>query len=205
MVKNIVFDIGNVVAYIDLMEVVKKTTDDENIQKFLIDNLINSPEWSGFGLIDTGYLNWEEIIDIIGDRTNHIYDEYIRKFAYEHYEYLKVNNNVISLINKLKNNNYKVYLLSNINDYAHNILKPSGIFELVDGYVLSYLEHQIKPHQTIYKTLIERFNVNPNESIFIDDRLDNCETAKSLGFDYINVLPNNYEDLENELKEKGII
>ena len=68
--KNIIFDIGNVIAYIDIEEVIKdigKT--DENI-KFIKENIIDTPEWSRNGLIDIGYINWSEAIDTISDRTN---------------------------------------------------------------------------------------------------------------------------------------
>ena len=112
---------------------------------------------------------------------------------------------MLNLIKILKEKNYKVYLLSNTNEDATNHIKKSGLFELVDGYVLSNLEHKVKPNQGIYKTLINRYNLNPSESIFIDDRLDNCETAKTLGIDSINVNINDYNDLENKLRERGII
>jgi len=203
--KNIIFDIGNVIAYIDIEEVIKdigKT--DENI-KFIKENIIDTPEWSRNGLIDIGYINWSEAIDTISDRTNHENDSLLEKFAYGHYDYLKMNDKVLELIKTLKNNNYNVYILSNLNEYSYAIYKKSGLFDLVDGVSLSFLEHQIKPYEGIYKTLINKYNLDVSESIFIDDRLENCETAKKLGMDYINVLPNNFDDLINKLKEKSIL
>ena len=57
---------------------------------------------------------------------------------------------MIALIKKLKANNYGVYLLSNINSYTYDFVKPSGLFDIVDGYALSYLEHKVKPNESIY-------------------------------------------------------
>ncbi len=205
MIKNIIFDIGNVIAYYDHLKVIDNFTKDEKEKKFIMDNIVNSPEWTGYGLVDIGFLTWDEIIEIIQDRTNHINDDLIERYCHEHYKYLDVQDKVLSLIKDLIVRGYKIYLLSNTNDDANNHLRESELFDIVDGYVLSNEVHQVKPHISIYKTLINKYNINPQKSLFIDDRLDNCETSKSLGMDYINVLPNNYDDLEKKLKEKNII
>ena len=203
--KNIIFDIGNVIAYYNHDEAISGFTTNEEEKKFIMDNIVNSPEWAGLGLVDIGLINWDDVIKIIQDRTNNTHDELIYDFCHGHYKYLKVQENVLNLIKDLRSRNYKVYLLSNTNEEATSHLKKSGLFELVDGYVLSHLEYQVKPHTGIYKTLLNRYNLDPKESLFIDDRLENCETAKSLGLDYINVNKDDYNDLKNKLGERGII
>lgn len=62
MIKNIVFDIGNVILNFKLEDVLPKFTDDKEEQKFIIDNIINSPEWLGNSLIDAGYISKEVLI-----------------------------------------------------------------------------------------------------------------------------------------------
>ena len=201
MIKNIIFDIGNVIAYIDYDDTVVKLIDNEEDRKFIIDNVVHAPEWNSEDTLDIGYYDMEAFISIIGDRTNNIKDDLIRYYMYGHYKYLIVNTKVLDLIKELKNN-YNIYILSNLNKEAHEVYLKTELFDLVDGAILSYKEHQIKPHIGIYKTLINRYNLVPEESIFIDDKLENCETAKTLGIDYINVKPNDYDDLLNKLKEK---
>lgn len=201
MIKNIIFDIGNVIAYIDYVDAVNKIIEEKE-RKFIIDNVIKAPEWNEEDTLDMGYYSLDDFISIVSDRTNNTKDDLIKKYMYEHYRYLIVNTNVLDLIKQLKENNYNVYILSNLNKEAHEVYLKTDLFNLVDGAVLSYKEHHIKPHKTIYKTLIDRYNLIPEESVFIDDRLDNCETAKSLGIDYINVLPNDYNDLVTKLKNK---
>ena len=205
MIKNIIFDIGNIIAYYDLEEALNVFAKNEDEKKFIIDNIVNSPEWSGLGLVDIGLLSWDDIIKIIQDRTNNTHDELIEDYCHKHYNYLMVQESMLNLIKDLRNKGYKVYLLSNTNEDSVNYMKNSGLFESIDGYVLSYLENKVKPNQGIYKTLINRYNLVPEESIFIDDRLDNCETAKLLGMDAINANPNDYNDLITKLNEKGII
>lgn len=72
------------------------------------------------------------------------------------------------------------------------------------GYVLSYLEHQIKPYISIYKTLINRYKLIERECLFIDDNEKNIETANKLGMLGKNVEPDNYESIENLLKSLKI-
>ena len=176
---------------------------DKEEQEFIDKNIFHSPEWLEYGLIDTGYITKEEAISMVQDRTNHINDDLISDFWNKYNNYAYVDNNVLELIKRLKSE-YKIYLLSNINPYTYERVKESGLFEIVDGYVLSYLEHQIKPYDSIYKTLINRYNINPEESVFIDDNPKNIETANKLGFMGKKVEQDNYDSIINCLNELQI-
>lgn len=57
MIKNIIFDIGNVILNFNIKEVLQKFTSNKIEQKFILKNIINSPEWLGNALIDTGYIS----------------------------------------------------------------------------------------------------------------------------------------------------
>lgn len=60
MIKNIIFDIGNVILNFNIKEVLQKFTSNKVEQKFILKNIINSPEWLGNALIDTGYISRKE-------------------------------------------------------------------------------------------------------------------------------------------------
>lgn len=200
MIKNIVFDIGNVILNFDYMKVISQYTDSIEEKKFILDNIINSPEWLEYSLIDTGFITKEEAIQIVQDRTNHINDNIVRNFWNNYNNYAFVDKRVLNLIERLKNKGYKVYLLSNMNEYTFNKVKASNLFNIVDGYVLSYLVHQVKPYISIYKTLINKYNLRVSECLFIDDNEKNIDTANSLGMIGRLVKPDNYEDIEYILK-----
>ena len=204
MIKNIVFDIGNVILNFDLNIILPKFTTNKEEQKFIIDNIINSPEWLGYSLIDTGYITREKAIKIVEDRTNHIKDELIEKFWNNYEKYMTLNKDVLNLIKKLKTNGFKLYLLSNINKHTHNIIKTNDLFNHINGYVFSYIEHQVKPNASIYKTLINKYNLNPSETLFIDDNIKNIDTAKKMGFIAGKVKSDNYESIIEILKENKI-
>ena len=205
MIKNIIFDIGNVILNFNIDEVLAKFTNNKIEQKFIMDNIINSPEWSGNSLIDTGYITRDEAIKIVQDRTNHINDKLIFEFWNNYNNFAKIDGNVLSLIKKLKDNNYKIYLLSNINPYTYDFVKQSGLFDIVDGYVLSYKEHQVKTYISIYKTLLERYNLIPKESVFIDDNERNIITGNTLGIISKKVEPDNYMSIVNTINELDLI
>ena len=51
----------------------------------------------------------------------------------------------------------------------------------MDGVIFSCEVQQIKPEADIYETLLSRFGLKPEESVFLDDRPENCEAARKLG------------------------
>lgn len=205
MIKNIVFDIGNVILNFNIDEVLNKYTPDKKIRKFIKENIINSPEWLEYVLIDTGYVKVEDAIKIVCDRTNHVNDFIVKDFWTTYLNYAYIDKKLLELIIKLKENGYHIYLLSNINPYTHNyILEKSNLFDIVDGYVLSYKVHMVKPYIGIYKELFKRYSLIPKETLFIDDNASNIKTALSLKIKGVRVKPDNYDDLVNKLKSNKI-
>lgn len=205
MIKNIIFDIGNVILNFNINEILQKFTNNREEQRFIFENIINSPEWLGNALIDTGYISRENAIEIVKDRTNHCNDKLINDFWKNYNDFARVDEKVLNLIQKLKDNNYRIYLLSNINPYTYDFVNKSGLFNLVDGYVLSYQEHKVKPYKAIYNVLLERYNLIPNECIFIDDNEKNVDTGNLIGINSKRVDPDNYNSIIKVLEEFNLI
>ena len=67
-------------------------------QNFILENIINSPEWLGNALIDTGYISRDEAIKIVKDRTNHCNDKIIDKFWNNYNDYAQIDERVLNLI-----------------------------------------------------------------------------------------------------------
>lgn len=64
-----------------------------------------------------------------------------------------------------------------------------GFINSFDGGVFSYKEKCIKPEEKIYKTLLTRYNIKPENAIFFDDRPENVEAAKMLGIQAVVFTP----------------
>ena len=78
----------------------------------------------------------------------------------------------------------KLYLLSNYPQQGYERLREkfAELFDpLFDGGVISCYVHQIKPEKEIYQTLISRYELDPQRTLFIDDTLCNIEGAMKMG------------------------
>ena len=75
----------------------------------------------------------------------------------------------------------------------------------MDGAVLSYKEHQVKPFTSIYNTLFERYALTPDESVFIDDSEKNVLTGSSLVLISKKVEPDSYESIIGVVKELNVL
>ena len=78
---------------------------------------------------------------------------------------------------------YNLLFLSNIHIgiYGH-IIDKYDFFEEFDGGIISAKVKQLKPDTDIFLSLIKKYNIEPGESLFIDDTVHNIETANKLGF-----------------------
>lgn len=87
----------------------------------------------------------------------------------------------VSLIKELKERGYKLYVLSNMSKEYIEFLRKLPVFEYFDYEVVSCEVHLGKPDKRVYQYLLDKCNLNAEETIFIDDRHDNVEVAAELG------------------------
>jgi len=95
----------------------------------------------------------------------------------------------IDTLLNLKSLNYLCYILSNWSAETFVGMEDDYPFlKLFDGKIISGNENMIKPDKEIFNLAILRFDLMPENTIFIDDRLENVETAKKMGFKTIHLL-----------------
>ena len=85
------------------------------------------------------------------------------------------------LIGRLKEAGYRLYVLSNMSREFIDYLRTFPVYGLFDGEVVSCEEGVVKPEPRIYELLLERFGLEPAETLFIDDRRVNLEAAAAFG------------------------
>lgn len=93
------------------------------------------------------------------------------------------------LVRDLKAAGYRLYVLSNMSREFIAFLRRFPVYGLFDGEVVSCEEGSVKPEPRIYEILLERYGLDPSETLFIDDRQANIDAAERLGiqgqlFDY---------------------
>lgn len=109
------------------------------------------------------------------------------------------------LLATLKSNGYKLYYLSNWDRGGHDECVRRGLFDFLDmfdGGIFSYQVGLMKPDMRIYELLIKRYQIDPQTSIFFDDREENVEAANKLGISGIVFTPDIGYDLLKSQKEK---
>ena len=102
------------------------------------------------------------------------------------------------LVIDLKQRGYSLYVLSNVSERYWNLKKRIPALALFNNQVLSYAEKVNKPDQKIYEVLLNRYQLNPEECLFIDDMEANIEAAKAAGIKGF-LFRNNYEELKKNL------
>jgi 2-haloacid dehalogenase len=99
-----------------------------------------------------------------------------------------------------KSNRYKFYALTNWSAETFPVaLERFEFFKWFDGLVVSGEEKTRKPFPEFYNRLLNRYDVNPAEALFIDDSLRNIEAGKQLGLNTIHFLSSN--QLKEDLKK----
>jgi len=78
---------------------------------------------------------------------------------------------------------YKIGLLSNYsNDLRTRIEKEWAIDSVFDEIIISCEVGVAKPDPAIFNLMLDRLGVKADESVFIDDRIKNIDSAKKMGF-----------------------
>jgi HAD superfamily hydrolase (TIGR01509 family) len=92
-------------------------------------------------------------------------------------------NHSIQMLKDLKDAGYKIYVLSNWDAQSFPIFmqKNIDIMHLFDGIMISGDEKLVKPDVFFYKKCLEKFNLQADESLFIDDQIINVQGAHKAG------------------------
>ncbi len=198
MIKNIVFDLGMVLIkfnpkeFLEINNYEKK----EKIMKYIFGH----EDWLK---LDRGTLTEKELAKKLDRNGNFTYDEVmdimkVRKDIMVPFDFNK------EIPKELKEKGYNLYILSNFPKVPfEEIRERDEFFKYFDGAVVSAYVKHLKPEKAIYKELLRNYSLNPEETLFIDDKLDNIKSAKELGISGIHL--KTPESLKEKLKELGLL
>ncbi len=200
MIKNIVFDMGQV--FVDFAP--RKFTDrydlSEEDKTLLVDEIFEgNADWV---LSDWGYLTEEDV----GRRACEKLPERLHAVAMElatrWWDPIIPMEGTADIARRLKEAGYGLYLLSNAG-YTHRTYWPTVPgSEYFDGVLASAYEKLLKPQPEIYRLLFERFGLDPSECLFTDDRATNLAGAEVCGMK--TVMFKDSADFLKKLKTLGI-
>ena len=178
MLKNIIFDFGNVIMNYSPDEILNHYELSPADHDLLKKRIFESKEWNE---IDAGKISEKEATEIFMDRVPDRLKRKVKQVMATWPENVDFYEPVFNYMEKLRQNGYKIYGLSNTGMQFANFVKNSEMGNYFDGYVFSAQEKLMKPDRRIYEKLIARYMLKPEESLFIDDLKANTDAAKKLG------------------------
>ncbi|MBR1844599.1 MAG: HAD family phosphatase [Lachnospiraceae bacterium] len=202
MIKNIIFDMGNVLIDFNPMQYVKELhiEDKEEEQKIFKAAYLNYKSI----YMDYGRISDEEFVDHVVEGIGEEYRDKIKTLILNWTDYLTPIAGMEELVIELKSKGYKIYLLSNASFNQHNYWEKIPVHKYFDGKVVSCDVGEVKPFAGIYEALYKKFNIKPEESFFIDDLIINIFGANRTGMEGY-VFTGDVRDLRKELERRGIL
>ncbi|MBQ6366163.1 MAG: HAD family phosphatase [Oscillospiraceae bacterium] len=201
MIKNIIFDMGNVLIYFNREIFLDRVgvTDPED-RKLLLREVYLSLEWSR---MDRGSLSDEEAADIIARRVPERLRRQVHQLVNEWDRPILPVPGMEDLVRELRVNGYGIYLLSNASFRQHVYWPRVPAADLFYGTLISADVHLVKPQPEIYELLCNTFSLKKEECVFIDDSTPNVEGAFFTGMPAI-VFHDDVCELRRKLRELGI-
>lgn len=198
MIKNVIFDIGNVLVDFRWREIMNKLVIDEAIQNEFEKSVFGSKWWHEF---DHGTMEEEDIVRRLREDNQERIEAF--ELVWEHRDEL-VNPYpyAVSWIKELKEKGYQTYLLSNYPSTLFTMHTNNGSFPFldeVDGKIISGFVKMIKPDADIYEKLMSEYQLKAEECVFIDDRKENVDAAIQLGMK--GIIFENFEQANKKLGE----
>ncbi len=180
MIKNVIFDIGNVLVDFRWRVLMEELGLPAETQAIFAKTVFGSRWW---GELDHGIYEEAEILAHFREDNKEHLDEFDlvwdnRGRLVEPYAY------AVAWIEQLKASGLKVYLLSNYPRDVFTLHMECGCFpflDRVDGRVVSGFVKMVKPNADIYEYLLSEYGLAAGECVFVDDREENVETARALG------------------------
>ena len=183
-VKKFLFDLGNVFFDWSPERVLKPIFNDDEKMRYFINNI-------SFPLLD-GRCDAGVKIDVAVKNAIEKFPEFKKeiKLYYPNHRNMVGNffQKTLDIFNKVKGLNYPCYILSNWSAETYEGMEDQFPFlKNFDGKIISGKDSLVKPDPAIYELAIARFDLIPEETLFIDDRLDNIEAAQNLKFQTIHL------------------
>ena len=198
-ISTVIFDIGNVLVDFCWEDFLRDKGFDEEMVQRIGDASTRTDAWNEF---DRGVLDSKGIVDGFVKNDPSIEKELRMAFS-DLTGLLRKRERTMPWIKALKKAGYKVLVLSNFSKQALEPNKFMNEFlDEVDGGILSYKYKIIKPDRAIFELITDKYDLVPEQCVFIDDTVRNITAAKKFGMN--GIVYNSYEQVESELQALGV-
>jgi glucose-1-phosphatase len=178
MIKNLVFDLGNVLISFRPSEYLDKKNYPENIKAKILSEIFGSKEWL---LLDNGIINTRQAIDSIAAYSSLKKEEIAHIFNLRSELLYPLDENV-RLLPELKKQGFRLFFLSNFPlDLFEEVKTGYYFFKYFEGGVISAEAKVSKPDSRIYDILLKKYSLIPQECLYIDDIEINVKAGEAAG------------------------
>ncbi len=201
MIRNIVFDMGNVLLKFDPEYFMRREgiTKEED-RKIIRNELFLSVEWAQ---MDLGVLTEDTAEPLVRRRIpERLWPKVtglMRSWAFPREQIPGMED----LVRRLKEAGYGIYLLSNASVLQHEYWPQMPVSRFFDGKLISCDVKVVKPNPEIYRLFTEKFGLKAEECVFLDDAAQNVAGALFCGWQGI-VFHGEAEEAERKLREMGV-
>jgi len=178
MIKNIVFDLGNVLISFRPSEYFDKKKYPENIKAKIMSDIFGSKEWH---MLDDGMINTSQAINSIAATSSLNKEEIAHIFNLRSELLFPLDQNV-RLLPELKKQGFRLFFLSNFPlDLFEEVKTGYYFFKYFDGGIISSEVKVSKPDSRIFELLLNKYSLIPEECLYIDDIEINVKAGEAVG------------------------
>lgn len=202
MIKNVVFDLGNVMIDFDVVRITKTFGTAEEDVELILRRVFQTSMWTA---LDRGTVTHEEaekaMCETLPERLHGIVHNILYHWSEEA---LFPMPGMAELVRELKALGYGIYLLSNATVQQAEYFPRVPGSECFDGRITSGEWKLLKPEREIYEALFDTYKLDPAECIFIDDVPGNIEAGERAGMRGIVFFKSSMSYLREDLIAAGI-
>lgn len=200
--KNVIFDMGNVLIYFQPELYIKELGVSEEDERLLRREVFGRMEWVQ---LDHGTITEEEAVESICRRVPPHLKGAVEELVFRWWARpLSPVPGMKELVAEIKALGFKIYLLSNANIQQRQYHDRIPGTEYFDGRIVSAECRLLKPQREIYQLLLDTYGLCAQECLFIDDSPLNVEGAYCAGIRGI-VFDDDLPYLRRELRAAGIM
>ena len=199
MIRTVIFDIGNVLAGFDWYSFFRKQGFSEEMCARLGRATVQSDDWKEY---DRGCVSDGRMLELFCEKDPEIAGE-IRQALDDFHGLVTPYEYAVDWVKELKAKGYQVLVLSNFSDKAlKECWHALDFLPYTDGGILSFQDKLIKPMPEIYRLILDRYRLEPDECVFMDDTRANVEGAKAAGIHAF--VFENIAQAKEELEKLGV-
>ena len=177
---DIILDMGNVLLEWNKDKILQGVSEMKKDYLILDKTIFQSGLWEK---LDLGTMSREELVLKVVSIIGSTYQKKVEEVIWNWPSYIDIYREVFPVLLELKKKGDRIFVLSNTSKVFYDLLEDqlSPLKELLDGFVLSCDIKAIKPDLAMFKEILDKYQLDPTNCVFLDDIENNTIAAEKLG------------------------